>query len=195
MPVEGTGAAARLSGPGSLIAWVIVAISASCVLFSLSSLAYRFTPLSGFYALFESVFGNRIAFPLMFLYVISSIFGVATIAAGIGQYISFFDLLPVLFIEIIILTILCALNIAGIVFSMVTETILTVLKIVPLVFIALILLPFSRPENFTSLSRSLPEGCLQPLSLSTGRSRALSSAPFRLKRRRIPYGGLSSSSC
>jgi amino acid transporter len=140
--------AAKLSGPGSLIAWVIVALSASCVLYSLSCIAYRFTSSSGFYALFESVFGNRIAIPLIILYTISSVFGVSTIAAGIGQYISFFDLSPVLVIEIVILGIFCGLNIAGIAFSGMTENILTALKIIPLVLIALLLLPFIRPENF-----------------------------------------------
>jgi amino acid transporter len=143
------GVAAKLSGPGSLIAWVIVALSASCVLFSLASVAYRFTSSSGFYALFESVFGNRIAIPLMILYTISSIFGVSTIAAGIGQYIGYFDLSPVLLIEIVLLALFCGLNIAGIVFSGMTENILTALKIIPLVLIALLLLPFVRPENFT----------------------------------------------
>ena len=42
------GVAAKLSGPGSLIAWVMVALSSSCVLLSLSSVAYRFTLSNGF---------------------------------------------------------------------------------------------------------------------------------------------------
>ena len=90
------GIAARISGPYSLIAWVIVALSASCVLLSLSFISYRFTGSSGFYSLFESVFGTRVAVPLMALYCISSVFGIATIAAGIGQYIAFFSLSSVL---------------------------------------------------------------------------------------------------
>jgi len=142
------GVAAKLSGPGSLIVWVIVALSSSCVLLSLSSVAYRFTSSNGFYAVFESVFSSRIAVPLMLLYTVSSVFGVATIAAGIGQYIGFFDLTPVLMIEIAILAAFCLLNIAGIAFSGMTETILTALKIIPLVLISLLLLPFVRPENF-----------------------------------------------
>lgn len=154
------GVAAKLSGPGSLIAWVIVALSASCVLLSLSSVAYRFTSSSGFYALFESVFSSRIAVPLMLLYTVSSVFGVATIAAGIGQYISFFDLSPVLMIEIAILAVFCGLNIAGIAFSGMTETILTALKIIPLVLISLLLLPFVRPENFVQVSPLTTTGLL-----------------------------------
>jgi amino acid transporter len=154
------GIAAKLSGPSSLIAWVIVALSASCVLLSLSFVAFRFTSSSGFYALFESVFGSRIAVPLMLLYTISSVFGVATIAAGIGQYISFFDFSPVLVIEIAILTIFCGLNIAGIAFSGMTETILTALKIIPLVLISLLLLPFVRLENFVPSSPLTTTGLL-----------------------------------
>jgi amino acid transporter len=142
------GLAAGLSGPASLVAWIIVALSASCVLLSLSYIAHRFTSSSGFYALFESVFGNRIAVTVMMLYTISSIFGVATIAAGIGQYISFFNLSPVLLIELAFLAAFCGLNIAGIALSGTTETILTALKIIPLILIALLLLPFVRPENF-----------------------------------------------
>lgn len=142
------GIAAGLSGPYSLIAWMIVALSASCVLLSLASISYRFTGSSGFYALFESVFGTRVAVPLMGLYCISSVFGIATIAAGIGQYITFFSIPSILLIEIILLVVFCWVNIAGIAFSGMTENILTVLKIIPLVVISLLLLPFIRFENF-----------------------------------------------
>jgi len=154
------GIAAKLSGPSSLIAWAIVALSASCVLLSLSFVAYRFTPSSGFYSLFESVFGRRIAVPLILLYTVSSVFGVATIAAGIGQYISFFNLSPVLVIEIAILTVFCGLNIAGIGLSGMTETVLTALKIIPLVLISLLLLPFVRLENFVQASPLTTTGLL-----------------------------------
>jgi len=154
------GIAAKLSGPSSLIAWAIVALSASCVLLSLSFVAYRFTPSSGFCSLFESVFGRRIAVPLILLYTVSSVFGVATIAAGIGQYISFFNLSPVLVIEIAILTVFCGLNIAGIGLSGMTETVLTALKIIPLVLISLLLLPFVRLENFVQASPLTTTGLL-----------------------------------
>lgn len=136
-----------MTGPFSLLAWVIVALSASCVLLSLASISYRFTGSSGFYALFESVFGVRIAAPLMVIYCVSSIFGIATIAAGIGQYVSFFSIPSILLVEIGILAFFLCLNCIGIALSGITENILTVLKIVPLVIIAIVLLPFVRPEN------------------------------------------------
>jgi amino acid efflux transporter len=43
--------AAGVSGPASLMAWGIVALSVSCVLLSRSYIAHRFTTSSGFYAL------------------------------------------------------------------------------------------------------------------------------------------------
>jgi|WetSurMetagenome_2_1015567.scaffolds.fasta_scaffold47223_2 amino acid transporter len=143
------GVAARLSGPWSLLAWVIVALSASCVLLSLASVSGRFTSSGSFFSLFEEVFGTRVAIPLIVLYIISSLFGVSTIAAGIGQYISFFDLSPVLLVEIGLIAVFCLINIIGISFSGMTENILTALKIVPLVAISLLLVPYIRFEQFT----------------------------------------------
>lgn len=144
------GIAARLSGPWSLFAWVIVAISASCVLLSLASVSGRFASGNSFLSLFESVFGTRVGISLVVLYIISSIFGVSTIAAGIGQYISFFDLSSILFIEIVLIASFCLINITGISFSGMTENVLTILKIVPLIAISLLLMPYIRMENFTT---------------------------------------------
>ena len=142
------GVAAKLSGPWSLLAWLIVALSASCVLLSLAYVSFRFTSSNGFFSLFSSVFGAQFAVPLIILYLISSIFGVSTIAAGIGQYISYFGLSNVLLIEIAIIGAFCWLNITGISFSGMTENILTTLKIIPLVIIAFLLIPTINVDNF-----------------------------------------------
>ena len=108
------GVAAKLSGPWSLFAWLIVALSASCVLLSLAYVSFRFTSSNSFYSLFSSVFGQKIAVILIGLYLISSVFGIATIAAGIGQYLSYFGISNVLIIEIAIIGSFCLLNISGI---------------------------------------------------------------------------------
>jgi amino acid transporter len=142
------GVAAKLSGSWSLLAWLIVAISASCVLLSLAYVSFRFTSSNGFYSLFSSVFGPRFAIPLIILYLISSVFGISTIAAGIGQYISYFGISNVLLIEIAIIGAFCWLNISGISLSGMTENILTTLKIIPLVIIAFLLIPSIRVDNF-----------------------------------------------
>ncbi|MGD1005576.1 MAG: amino acid permease [Methanoregulaceae archaeon] len=147
------GIAARIAGPASLIAWVIVAISASSVLVSLAYVSKHFTQNGSFLSMFESVFGIKLALPIVLLYLISSIFGVATIASGIGQYMTYFNISHVIIIEIAILTCFCLINIIGISLSGTTENILTLIKIIPLVVIAIILLPF---VNFTNLVPNTP---------------------------------------
>jgi amino acid transporter len=146
------GIAAGISGPASLIAWLIVAVSAACVLLSLSFVAFRFTTSGSFYNLFATVFGSPVAVPLIVLYIVSSLFGVATIAAGIGQYMTYFGIPGVLIIEMGIITAFCGLNCIGISQSTLAENILTTLKIIPLVLIALLLLPFVRADNFVQTS-------------------------------------------
>jgi amino acid transporter len=140
--------ASRLSGPASLIAWVIVAVSASCVLLSLAGISSRLSTTGSFLGLFSSVFGDRIATPVILLYLVSSVFGVATIAAGIGQYLAYLGFAGVLIIEIAILALFCAINIIGVSLAGVMENVLTTLKTVPLVIIALLLLPRIHVENF-----------------------------------------------
>jgi len=142
------GVAAKLSGPWSLLAWLIVAISASCVILSLAYVSFRFTSSNSFFSLFSAVFGTRFAVPLIILYIISSVFGVSTIAAGIGQYMTYFGISNVLLIEIAIIGAFCWLNISGISLSGMTENILTTVKIIPLMIIAFLLVPFIKVENF-----------------------------------------------
>jgi amino acid transporter len=127
---------------------VIVAISASCVLLSLAYVSFRFTSSNGFYSLFSSVFGIRFALLLIILYLISSVFGISTIAAGIGQYIAYFGISNLLLIEIAIIGAFCWLNISGISLSGMTENILTTLKIIPLVLLSFLLIPFIKTDNF-----------------------------------------------
>ena len=142
------GIAAGISGPASLIAWLIVAVSASCVLLSLAGISKQFAKTGSFFGLFSSVFGERVALPVTLLYLVSSAFGVATIAAGIGRYLGYLGSGSLLSIEVGVIVLFCAINIIGISLSAVTENILTVLKTVPLVVIAVLLLPRMRGENF-----------------------------------------------
>jgi amino acid transporter len=141
------GIAAGIMGPASLIAWIIVAISATLVMISLSWASAQFGRKGTFFAIFNSVFGRKTSTALILLYIVSAIFGVATIAAGIGQYISFFGIGNLLIIEILIIAAFCIVNLIGISVSSLTENILTLLKILPLVVITLILLLFIKPEN------------------------------------------------
>ena len=142
------GIAAGIMGPESLGAWIIVAISATLVMISLAWAASKFGRKGTFFTIFSSVFGRKFSTVLVIFYTVSAILGVATIAAGIGQYISFFSIGNIIVIELLILSAFCIVNLIGISVSGLTENILTILKIVPLIVITLALLPFIRTQNF-----------------------------------------------
>ena len=145
------GIAARIMGPASLIAWLIVAVSASAVLLSLATVSQAFGPSGSFYQIFSSLFGENIGNLLILIYLISSVFGIATIAAGIGQYITYFGGMQILAAEIFVLILLCMVNIIGIRLSGMTENILTLIKVAPLIVLSLLLLPLFRPDHFVQL--------------------------------------------
>jgi amino acid transporter len=144
------GVAAAVAGIYSLLAWAVVALSASCVVMSLAWLCGVGRGVGSFYRMYTDIFGQRTATFLIVLYLISSIFGISTIASGIGQYLGYFGHFPVLPIEIAIILIFCVLNLIGIYVSGITENVLTILKIIPLVAIAVGLVAFIRPGNFVA---------------------------------------------
>ncbi len=143
------GIAAGIAGPSSLIAWLIAAISASCVMLSLAWTSSRYPSTGAFYSIFSKVFGSKASSSLVLLYLISSIFGIATIAAGIGQYLSFFGVQNIMLVEIVIIILFCLVNIRGIYLSGKTEGVLTTLKTIPLIILAILLLPYIQESNFS----------------------------------------------
>ncbi len=142
------GIAAGLAGPGSLLAWLIVAISASCVMLSLAWASSKYPSTGAFYSIFLKVFGKRLSTTLVLFYIIASIFGITTIAAGIGQYVSFFGYFDVLWLEIVIVVMFGIINIVGVRPSGNIEILLTLLKTLPLIILAIILLPYIQKDNF-----------------------------------------------
>ncbi len=142
------GIAAALAGPGSLLAWLIVAISASCVMLSLAWATSKYPSTGAFYSIFSKVFSKKISTTVVLFYVIASVFGVATIAAGIGQYVSFFGYTDVLWLEIAIVIMFGTINIIGVRPSGRIEILLTILKTLPLIVLSIILVPYIQKDNF-----------------------------------------------
>jgi amino acid transporter len=141
--------AAGIAGPGSLLSWIIVAISASCVMLSLAWASSEYPSTGAFYSIFTKVFSKRLSTAVVLFYVIASVFGVATIAASIGQYVSFFGYLDVLWLEIVIIVLFGIINIIGVRPSGNIEILMTLLKTIPLVILAIVLFPYIQKENFT----------------------------------------------
>ncbi|HEX6294222.1 MAG TPA: APC family permease [Nitrososphaeraceae archaeon] len=145
------GIAAGIAGSSSLIAWLFASLSASCVMYSLAKASSKYPSTGAFYLLFSKVFGKRISISLVFLYLVSSVFGISTIASGIGQYIfsfGFQDINLILIVEIFIIIVFCMINIKGLYLSTKTEIILTIAKISPLIILSVVLLPFLNESNF-----------------------------------------------
>ena len=157
------GIAAGISGPYSLIAWLIVAFSASCVLLSLAWTSSVYRSTGAFYGIFRNVFGEQVSTVLVITYTVSSVFGIATIAAGLGQYFSFFGTRDPLPLEFLVLAVFCLVNLWGIYFSSLAENILTLVKVIPLVIITILLIPFIHVENLTPLQAVSPLGILQTI--------------------------------
>lgn len=139
------GVVAGLAGPASLIAWAIVAVSACTVAFALGSVQAS----SGvtFATLFAQSFGRPIAALLVVLYVMSSVFGIATIAAGVGQYLAYFGLGELRAIEVAIMAAFLIINRIGVTLSGVTENALSLVKVGAIAMMIAVLAPFVHAAN------------------------------------------------
>jgi amino acid transporter len=155
------GIAAGIAGPSSLVAWAAVALSASCVALSLARIQARSPNGTPFLAIFEPVFGTKASGVLATIYLVSSVFGIATIASGLGQYFAFFSVPHVLAAEIFVIMAFLGINLVGIALSGRTENLLTAAKIVPIVLIAVALIPFIRIGNLLPARAASPADILK----------------------------------
>jgi amino acid efflux transporter len=143
--------AAGMSGPASLVAWVLCAISFGAVLGCLTLLSRKYAVTGAFYTIFERSFSRPVASTTVFLYIVSGVLGIATIAAALGDTVRIAGVPPVAF-EVGLVVAFGLLNLVGIALASRVEDVLTVLKILPLLIIPLLLFPFVDPGNFTPLS-------------------------------------------
>lgn len=140
--------AASMAGPSSILAWALCAVSFGCVLACLMWLSRKYAGSGAFYTLFEKAYGKKLCGFIIFMYIISGILGIATIAAAIGGSVVIPGVHPVLLMTSIVV-LFGIVNFAGVVLSAWVEDMLTILKIVPLIIIPLILLPFVDLSHFT----------------------------------------------
>lgn len=141
------GIAAGIAGPSSLLAWGVVAASATSVALSLARIQSLTSSGTTFTEIFTPVFGNGPSAILVGLYFLSCIFGVATISAGLGQYFAFFSISHVLVVEIVVLAVFLGVNVVGIGLSGQTENVLTAIKVVSLLVIIAALAPHVSAKN------------------------------------------------
>jgi amino acid transporter len=143
--------AAGMAGPTSLIAWVLCAISFGAVLGCLTVLSRKYAVTGAFYSIFERSFSRPVATTTVFLYIVSGVLGIATIAAALGDTVRI-DGVPPVALEIGLVVVFGLLNLIGIALAARVEDVLTVLKILPLLIIPLLLFPYIDPGNFAPMS-------------------------------------------
>jgi amino acid transporter len=135
------GLAASVAGSSSLVIWIFVAFSGTSTLLCLIWATSRFPGTGAFYSIFHPLFGTTTATVLVIIYFISTIFGISTIASGLGQYFSYLGFSQALLLEICIIAVFCGVNMRGIYLSGMTENVMTILKIIPLFVIGFLLIP------------------------------------------------------
>jgi amino acid transporter len=136
------GIAAGIAGPASLLGWLVVGVSACSVAFALGAVQSRSPSGTAFTDLFRPAFGAHAAAAIVTLYLAGAVLGIATIAAGIGQYLSYFAVPVARLVEVSAIGAFLVVNLAGIAFSGSIENVLSVFKILAIVAITLALAPF-----------------------------------------------------
>ena len=142
--------AAGIAGPASLIAWALCAVSFGAVLGCLTLLARKYAVTGAFYTIFDRSFSAPVAAATIAIYIVSGVFGVATIAAALGDTVHLSGLRLAAF-EAGLVIAFGLLNLIGIALSAKIEDALTVLKLLPLLVIPLLLLPHVDPAHFAPL--------------------------------------------
>jgi amino acid efflux transporter len=141
------GIAAQLAGESSLLAWLLVALSACAVAFALGSLQARAPLGRSLLALLAGAFGDRAAALLVLFYSAGSLFGVATIGAGLGQYLAYLGIDRVAPVEVLVIAAMLAINLRGISLSGATENLLSLLKVAGIFAIIAVLAPHVQPQS------------------------------------------------
>jgi amino acid transporter len=153
------GLAAGIAGAWSLLVWIGVGAAATCVALALAAVQAAHPTGVRFTGIFVPLFGRRAASALSGLYLVSSALGIATIAAGLGQYLAFLDLPAGTDAELAVLAAILLLNLAGVRLSANAENVLTAIKVLSIVGIALCLLPF------VDLERTVPAAAVSATAL------------------------------
>ncbi len=166
--------AAGIGGPSSILAWIFACTSASCIMYALAKTSSKYPSTGAFYSIFSQVFNKRISVLVVLMYIVSCIFGIAAIASGIGQYAyslvfgelsdttnthitnaTSFDIIILLFVvEVMAILAFCLININGVFISGKAESVLTIVKVTPLIMLSFLLLPYIRESNFVPFFHS-----------------------------------------
>ena len=143
---------AEAAGPLSLLAWPIVAIGYLCLNAVYADLAEVYPVQGGLQVYAGLAFGPLCGMIAATLYWVSCVVGNAAFMTAFVGYAAVFvpafkEPLPAFLLAQAILWVLTAVNAGGVKAGAAVQTVTTVLKIVPLLFLAAALVPHARIEN------------------------------------------------
>ena len=136
-------------GSISLLAWIYTSLGAIFLALTLANLTRRFPKTGGPYVYCKQAFGPLVGFLVAYTYWLSNVVSIAGLAVASVGYLGFilptlnsnspeYNAITVLAVELGITWLFTGINLIGIHTAGVVQLILTILKIAPLVFIALI---------------------------------------------------------
>lgn len=136
-------------GTVSLISWVFTSIGAIFIAITFANLNKRYPKTGGPYIFCKLAFGKMTGFTVAYIYWISVLVSIAGLAVASTQYMGFifpeldsntleYNKYIALALELLIIWTFTAINLVGIHTAGVVQLILTIIKVLPLIFIPLV---------------------------------------------------------
>ncbi len=147
-------AALAMFGGISILGWIISAAGSLCLAYVFASLARRVRGSGGPYVYTRAQFGDITGFVVAWGYWLCIITGLAAIAIGLVSYLSVFipplkdQMLLSSAVTLLFVWFLAGLNLKGLKQAGRVQLVTTIIKVLPLIAIALAGLFYLEPENF-----------------------------------------------
>lgn len=142
------GVAAGITGNTLWLAFIIAAIIAGLTALSYAELVSRY-PKSGAESVFalKAFKSARIAFFIGFVFLLSNLFSVATVAFGFATYFKLFFLISPLVVALVVIVAAAIINFSGIQESVFLNTLFTFIEAIGLILIIIFGLPYLGQVN------------------------------------------------
>lgn len=155
-----------LAGNASWISFLIAACIAALTGLSYAELSSMFPKAGAEYVYTKAAFGEKLAFLIGWLIILSGIIGTATVALGFSNYFTEFFRLPSLLVSIFLILSLSFTIFYGIKESAILTVVFTLIEVVGLFLIIFVGLPFLGSVNYFEFNPELSiKGVLQGAAL------------------------------
>lgn len=149
------GSGAALAGNAVWLAFGISAVIAAFTGLSYAELSALFPRAGAEYEYVNRAFGERAAFTIGFLIILSGIFAAATVALGFSGYLAALSGLPQFPVAAVLILLLCLLLLYGIRETAICAIVFTLIEAGGLIFLIAVGLPYLGSVNYLEMPRGL----------------------------------------